>query len=376
MKKVSYITKIDAIPQLAKNEKIQIKQVIDKFAFRTNTYYQSLIDWSDPKDPIRRLIIPSINEMDSWGRLDASDEASYMVTPNIEHKYEYTALVLLNNVCGAYCRFCFRKRIFMNDNDEITRDISEGLEYIRKHKELTNILLTGGDPLMLSTGKLEDVIKQLRKIKHVSIIRIGSKMPASNPFRILNDPSLLEMLTKYSTAEKRIYLMTHFNHPREITKEATQAMELIQKAGVISCNQTPLLRGINDNPDVLADLLKKLSFIGVAPYYIFQCRPTLGNKTFSVPIEEGFEIFEKARMQCSGLAKRARFVMSHATGKIEIVGKSDEQVYFRYHRAANPEEKARFMAFKSNPEAYWFDDYDEIIHDYALENPYRCFGPD
>jgi L-lysine 2,3-aminomutase len=170
--------------------------------------------------------------------------------------------------------------------------------------------------------------------------------------------------------------MTHFNHPREITPEATQAMNLIHKAGVISCNQTPLLKGINDKPEVLAELMRKLSFIGVPPYYIFQCRPTLGNKMFSVPIEEGFELFEQARMQCSGLAKRARFVMSHSTGKIEMVGKTNEHLYFRYHRAANPKEKARFIVFERNPEAYWFDDYNEITEEYAIENPYRCFGPD
>ena len=196
--------------------------------------------------------------------------------------------------------------------------------------------------------------------------------------RLMGDDELatIEMLKKYSTPDKRIYLMTHFNHPREITKEAKQAMNMILKAGVIPCNQTPLLKGINDNHEVLAELMRKLSFIGVPPYYIFQCRPTLGNKMFSVPIEKGFEIFEKARMRCSGLAKRARFVMSHATGKIEVVGQTNDHVYFRYHRAANLEEKARFMVFQRNHEAYWFDDYEEILHDYAIDNPYRCFGPE
>jgi len=376
MTKHKYITQLDKIPELTATECHEYKYVVDKFVFRTNEYYNSLIDWDDPADPIRRIIIPSIEELHSWGRLDASDEANYTVAPGIEHKYEFTALILMNNVCGGYCRFCFRKRIFMNENDEIYRDVTEGLDYIREHKELTNILLTGGDPLILSTQRLENVIRQLREIDHVSIIRIGSKIPAFNPFRITEDPSLIEMLKKYSNPDKRIYLMTHFNHPREITNEAKQAMDMILKAGVIPCNQTPLLRGINDDHEVLAELMRKLSFMGVPPYYIFQCRPTLGNKMFSVPIEKGFEIFEKARMRCSGLAKRARFVMSHATGKIEIVGQTDERVYFRYHRAANLEEKARFMVFQRNPEAYWFDDYEEIIHDYAIENPYRCFGPE
>ncbi|HDL19281.1 MAG TPA: KamA family radical SAM protein, partial [Bacteroidetes bacterium] len=252
----NYITKLAAIPRLGAGERQQLEPVVDKFSFRVNDYYVNLIDWDDPNDPIRRIIIPSAQELENWGRLDASDETNYMVAPSVEHKYEYTALILVNNVCGSYCRFCFRKRIFMNENDEVTRDISGGLEYIRQHKELTNILLTGGDPLILSTGKLKNIIRQLREMEHVNIIRIGSKIPAFNPFRIVNDPTLPEMLAKYSLPDKRIYLMAHFNHPRELTKEAIEAMDILHRAGVISCNQTALLKGINDNPDVLAELMK------------------------------------------------------------------------------------------------------------------------
>jgi L-lysine 2,3-aminomutase len=153
-------------------------------------------------------------------------------------------------------------------------------------------------------------------------------------------------------------------------------MNRLRKAGGVTVNQTPLIRGVNDDPIVLAELFNKLSFSGIPPYYLFICRPTLGNKAYAIPIEEAFEIFEKARMRCSGLAKRARLVMSHSTGKIEIVGNTNERVYFRYHRAANPQEKARFMIFKRNPEAYWFDDYDEIIREYSIENPYRVSGPE
>lgn len=376
MQNPTYITQLENVPGLTNSERMEYKQVIDKFPFRTNEYYQQLINWDDPNDPIRKIIIPSVEELHTWGRLDASDEASYMVAPGIEHKYEFTALILMNDVCGAFCRFCFRKRIFMNESDDIARDTTEAIKYIKSRKELHNVLLTGGDPLILSTPILENVIRQLREIDHVNIIRIGSKIPAVNPARILNDPSLLNLFKKYSTPEKRIYLMAHFNHPRELTKEAIEAIALIQKSGVVFCHQTPLLRGINDNPDILADLMLKLTDLGVSPYYIFQCRPTFGNKMFSVPIEEGFDIFEKAKMLCSGLGKRARYVMSHSTGKIEIVGKTKNHIYFRYHRAANPDENARFMVFKSKPDAHWFDDYDEVIKDYSIENPYRCFGPD
>lgn len=369
VKNPKYITKIDKIEELEPGEKKNLKKVTDKFAFRTNTYYQRLINWNDPDDPLRRIIIPNMDELDVWGKLDASDEQKYTRAPGLEHKYEFTAVLLLNDVCAGYCRFCFRKRLFMDINDEVARDVSPGLKYIRKHPEINNVLLTGGDPLVMSTRKLGSIIRQLREIEHVQIIRIGSKVPAFNPYRILYDPDLLEMLGKYSTDQKKIYLMAHFNHPRELTQEALRALSLVQKAGVVTVNQTPLLRGINDDAEVLGELFNKLSYAGIPPYYVFQCRPTAGNKMFSVPIEEGWEIFEQARMKGSGLAKRARFVMSHSTGKVEILGKSDELVYFRYHRAANPEEKARFLIYRSNPQAHWLDDYDDLVDEFSVENP-------
>ena len=376
MEKPQYINSIEQIPELSESEHTELKKVTDKFMFRTNSYYQKLINWDDPDDPIRRIVIPDKAELSAWGRLDASDESGFVKAPGLEHKYEYTALILVNDVCGGYCRFCFRKRIFMNDNDEIVRDVSEALNYIQKHKEINNVLLTGGDPLRLSSDNIEKVIKPLREMDHIQIIRIGTKIPAFNPHRILNDPSLIELFRSYSTDTKKIYIMAHFNHPRELTPESLKAMSLLQSSGAVTVNQTPLIRGVNDDPEVLAKLFNQLSYAGIPPYYLFICRPTLGNKTYAIPIEEAFEIFEKARMRCSGLAKRARLVMSHSTGKIEVVGKTDDRIYMRYHRAANPQEKARFMVFKSNPDAYWFDDYEEIIKDYAIKNPYRVSGPE
>jgi len=376
MVKPQYITSLDKVPELNAQEREQLKAVTDKFVFRTNDYYQTLIDWDDPNDPIRRIVIPDQAELATWGRLDASDEDEYTVVPGLEHKYEYTALLLVNDVCGAYCRFCFRKRIFMDDNDEVVRDVTTGIEYIRQHKEITNVLLTGGDPLIMSTRKLENIIRSLREIDHVKIIRIGTKIPVFNPYRVINDPSLLDLFKTYSTPKRRIYIMAHFNHPRELTDVAIEGMNLLKLAGTESVNQTPLIRGVNDDPEVLAELFNELSYHGIPPYYLFICRPTLGNKTYAIPIEEAFEIFEKARMKCSGLAKRARFVMSHSTGKIEVIGRTDEHIHLRYHRAANPQEKARFMIFKRNPDAHWFDDYDEIIKDYSIQNPYRVSGPE
>ncbi len=365
-KKPKYLTKLDQIPQLTESEKRELQKVNDKFVFRTNDYYQSLINWDDPDDPIKRIIMPDIQELNEWGELDASNEEKYTKVRGLEHKYTSTALLLVNEVCAAYCRFCFRKRLFMNENDEVTKDISEGLEYIKNNKEINNVLLTGGDPLVLSTSKLEPIIKQLREIDHVQIIRIGTKVPAFNPFRILNDPSLLEMFKTYSTNDKKIYVMAHFNHPRELTPEAIEGLNLLMKSGVSLVNQTPLVKGVNDDPDVLADLFSKLSFIGVPPYYVFLCRPTLGNETYSVPIERGYEIFEKSRTLCSGLAKRARLVMSHESGKIEVVGMTEDQIFFKYARSADKDNNARFLAFYRNPKACWFDDYQEALDEFSL----------
>ena len=365
-KKIKYLTKLEQIPQLTESEREEMQQVNDKFVFRTNDYYQSLIDWDDPKDPIKRIIMPDVEELNEWGELDASNEEKYTKVHGLEHKYTSTALLLVNEVCAAYCRFCFRKRLFMNENDEVTKDISQGLEYIKNNKEINNVLLTGGDPLILSTSKLEPIIQQLREIDHVKIIRIGTKVPAFNPFRIINDPSLLEMFRKYSTAQKKIYIMAHFNHPRELTSQAIEGLNALMDSGVTLVNQTPMVKGVNDDPDVLAELFSKLSFIGVPPYYVFLCRPTLGNEAYSVPVEKGYEIFEKSRIRCSGLAKRARLVMSHETGKIEVAGMTDDQIFFKYARAANSEDNARFLIFNKNPDAMWFDDYKEANEEFSL----------
>ena len=370
--KPKYITKINKIEGLSPIERENLTKVTDKFQFRSNEYYLSLINFDDPKDPIRRIIIPDLDELTDWGTLDASHEELYTKAPGLQHKYTPTALLLVNDICGGFCRFCFRKRLFIGGNEEVVRDISGGLEYIRKHPEITNVLLTGGDPLLLSTAKLEKVIKQVREIDHVKIIRIGTKMPAFYPMRITQDPSLLEMIKKYSTKDKRIYMMLHFNHPRELTPEAVSSLNMLRSAGALTVNQTPMIRGVNDDPETLAELFRALSFVGVPPYYIFQCRPVVGNEMYAVKVEQAFELFEEAKSLVSGLAKRARFTMSHETGKIEVVGKRGGYTYFKYHQAVNRDDFNRLIVCESNPNAYWFDDYEPIsdadkwVHDTAV----------
>jgi KamA family protein len=360
-----YVTRVEELSQLSSDERKRLEKVTEKFKFYANEYYLSLIDWDDPWDPIRRSVIPSMEELEPRGELDASREQDYTVMPGVQHKYGSTVLFLVTGVCGGICRYCFRKRIFFNDREEILDDWDSALRYVKEHDEITNVLLTGGDPLTLPTSRIEEMTAKLREIDHVRIIRIGTKMPAYNPYRILDDPALLRMVERFSADDKKIFFMTHFSHPKEITKEAIEAVNLLMKSGAVLANQTPLVRGLNDEPETLAALLNTLSFIGVRPYYVFQCRPAVGNRTYGIPIEEGIEIFNRAAGLCSGIAKSARYAMSHASGKLEIVGKQEGITYFKYHRTATDKVNGTMLALRSNPEAYWLDDYDEMNEEEA-----------
>lgn len=198
-----YCKKLSLISDIPEKELASLENVENKFAFRSNEYYLSLIDWDDPDDPIRRIVIPSPEELEDWGRLDASEEVDYTVAPGLQHKYDQTAVLLVSDQCGGFCRFCFRKRLFMEMGREMIKDISRDMEYIKKNPQITNVLITGGDPLFHSTKRLSRIISELREIDHIRIIRIGSKIPAYNPYRIINDPSLLEMIRTFST-EKNV----------------------------------------------------------------------------------------------------------------------------------------------------------------------------
>ncbi|WDL96141.1 KamA family radical SAM protein [Alicyclobacillus sp. ALC3] len=352
----NYFTRIEQVPELTAEEQRQLRQITEQYVFRLNDYYSGLINWADPNDPLRKLVIPSLTELDEYGQLDASNEYSNYVAPGCQHKYTTTAVLLVAEVCGAYCRFCFRKRLFKNDVHETSLDISEGVRYIALHSEINNVLLTGGDSLMLSTSKLKDILHQLRAIPHVRIIRLGSKLTAFNPMRIYEDEHLLAVLSRYSRGDARIYQMAHFNHPRELTSKALRAISALQAAGVIMVNQTPLLRGINDNANTLAELLARLSYAGVAPYYIFQNRPVAGNSAFVVPLAEGYRIIEAAKAKTSGLGKRVKYVMSHDSGKIEILAVEDNQIYLKYHQARDQSHVGKFLALDLPPGAAWYDD--------------------
>ncbi|MDF2721259.1 MAG: radical protein [Paenibacillus sp.] len=355
MKKVKYLTDVEKIDMLSDIEKARLKPITDKFVFRVNDYYLSLIDWDDPHDPIRKLVIPNEGELEEYGRWDASDEDTNYVVPGCQHKYGTTALLIVSEVCGSYCRYCFRKRLFRNDVKEALSDVSPGIAYIANTPEINNVLLTGGDSLILATAKLRMIIEQLREIPHVKIIRLGSKLPVFNPMRIYEDEELLKLIREYSTEEKRIYVMAHINHPREITAEARRGFRALHEAGAIVVNQTPVLKGINDDPEVLAELLDQLSWAGVTPYYFFVNRPVAGNREFVLPLRRVYRIVEEAKARTSGLGKRVRLSMSHTSGKIEILAIEKGKAYLKYHQSRD-KEYGKFMMLDCPDDAEWFDD--------------------
>ena len=355
MPQPKYITSIDKVEGLTEREKTRLKPVAEKYVFRANDYYLSLIDWDDPDDPIRKLVIPNEGELKEYGRWDASDEDTNYVVPGCQHKYGTTALLIVSEVCGAYCRYCFRKRLFRKDVKEAMSDVGEGIAYIARHPEINNVLLTGGDSLILATPKLRMIIEALRKIDHVKIIRLGSKLPVFNPMRIYEDEALLALIRQYSTPEKRIYVMAHVNHPREITEEARRAFQALHDAGAIVVNQTPVLRGINDDPAVLGELLDRLSWAGVTPYYFFINRPVAGNYDFVLPLKDVYRIVEEAKARTSGLGKRVRLVMSHTSGKIEILAIENGKAYLKYHQSRDGS-YGKFMVLDCPDDATWFDD--------------------
>ncbi|MBE1442294.1 KamA family radical SAM protein [Paenibacillus sp. OAS669] len=355
MPQPKYITDINKITEIPEQDRKKLQQITDKFVFRVNDYYLKLIDWSDPSDPIKKLVIPNDGELSEYGRWDASDEDTNYVVPGCQHKYKTTALLIVSEVCGAYCRYCFRKRLFRNDVKEAMSDVNPGLDYIAAHPEINNVLLTGGDSLILATPKLASILERLRAIEHVQIIRLGSKIPVFNPMRIYEDEALLDTIRQYSTADKRIYIMAHINHPREITPEAKRGFEALHQAGAIVVNQTPILKGINDNPAVLAELLDKLSWAGVTPYYFFINRPVAGNRDFVLSLQEVYWIVEQAKARTSGLGKRIRLSMSHTSGKIEILAIENGKAYLKYHQSRE-DQYGKFMIMDCPKDAAWFDD--------------------
>ena len=354
---ITQVDKLGEIIDLTESEEQVLEQISGVHPICIPEYYLSLIDESDPEDPIRKMAIPSSDELILDGSYDTSGERSNTILTGLQHKYEQTAVILSTAECAMYCRHCFRKRLVGLPSEEILRDIDAAVGYLMEHEEINNVLITGGDPLTMNTSRIEEFLQALSTIPHLDFIRFGTRIPVTFPERILNDDELVEILNRHSQNSSKLYVVTQYNHPREITKQSIAAIDKLISARVAISNQTVLLRGVNDNSAVLASLQNKLVSIGVNPYYVFQCRPVARvKKTFQVPLFEGYNIIEEAKKLLNGHSKRFRYIMSHITGKIEIVGILNGRFLFKYHQAKKMSDQGRIFTRKADRNATWLDD--------------------
>ncbi|HXN35594.1 MAG TPA: KamA family radical SAM protein [Opitutaceae bacterium] len=284
---------------LTDEEKAGCDHAGEKLALAITPYFFNLIDRADPDCPIRRQVVPSGAEMvvSAGETLDSLDEDGHSPVPGLVHRYPDRVLFLVTDRCASYCRYCTRSRLVSNAQDyNFHPEYEQGLRYIEAHPEVRDVLLSGGDPLLLSDKKLEHLISRLREIKHVEFIRIGSRIPVFLPQRIT--PELCEIFRRYGP----VWMSIHVNHPRECTAELAAACERLSFAGVPLGNQSVLLRGVNDDADVMRALVHRLLRMRVRPYYLYQMDLITGGSHFKVDVRKGIEIIRALRGNTTGYA--------------------------------------------------------------------------
>lgn len=309
----------------------RLQQAADNFEFRVSPAMLDLI--KEPGDPIWRQYIPTLDELEIVdGVMDSLGEDADSPVPNITHRYPDRALFLVSPVCASYCRFCTRRRKVGDPEKIPMSQFESAFQYLEEHTEIRDVIMSGGDPLLLSDRRLDLIIGRLRQIKHLEVIRIGSRVPCHLPERIT--PELCAVLKKHHP----FYINTHFNHPDELTPAAVQGLGMLADAGIpIGC-QTVLLKGVNDDVDVMKELMQKLLAARVRPYYIYMCDNVAGVEHFKTTIEKGLEIYEGLRGWTSGLAVPQLVVDAPGGGgKIPllpeyVVRLSDEEIVIRNFR--------------------------------------------
>ncbi|MBR3951781.1 MAG: lysine 2,3-aminomutase [Bacteroidaceae bacterium] len=284
---------------LTPEEEEGVKKTLQTLRMAITPYYISLIDPNNPDCPVRKQAVPTAKEtyQSPADLLDPLHEDEDSPVPGLTHRYPDRVLLLITDMCSMYCRHCTRRRFAGQKDAESAVDrIDRAIEYIAKTPQVRDVLLSGGDALMVSDERLEYIISRLRQIPHVEIVRIGSRTPVVCPQRITDN--LVNMLKKYHP----IWLNTHFNHPQEVTKEATEACAKLANAGIPLGNQTVLLRGVNDCVNTMKKLMHELVKMRVRPYYIYQCDLSMGIEHFRTPVSKGLEIIEGLRGHTSGYA--------------------------------------------------------------------------
>ncbi len=297
--RITSAEKLQQVIDISVQEKSEISEALNKLRMAITPYYSTLMDYDDRSCPIRQQAVPSAPELDV-SLADMEDPLYEEVDAPVEgltHRYPDRVLLLVTDQCSMYCRHCTRRR-FAGETDKPLpmKQIEKAVEYIRENKQIRDVLLSGGDPLLLSNNKLENIISMLYEISHVEIIRIGSRVPVVLPQRITED--LVGMLEKYHP----LYINVQFNHPREITDVTQKAFDRLNSAGIPLGNQSVLLKGVNDQTKVMKKLVHELLKLRVKPYYIYQCDLSRGIGHFRTPVSRGIEIIESLRGHTTGMA--------------------------------------------------------------------------
>ncbi len=285
--------------ELHQSERNAFEKGEQLFNVRSTPYYASLASKTNHMDPIRRILAPHEKELydPKQSQLDPLGERKNNPVPRIIHRYSDRVLFLITDICSVYCRYCTRKHFTGADQAFIKQnEYEQALNYIKKTTGLREVILSGGDPLTISDGQLERVLTDLRKIDHVEIIRIGTRMPVVAPMRITK--SLVDIIRK----AKPVFLMTHFNHPRELTAEAAEAVERFVDHGIPVMNQMVLLNGVNNHAAIVQALSRRLLYLRAKPYYMFQCDPSIGTDYLRTSIDHSLQIQKELWGHLSGLA--------------------------------------------------------------------------
>lgn len=298
--RITTLKDLEALLPLTREERSGVMLAArDKLAMAITPYFFTLIDRNDPQCPIRRQVIPRVEESyiaeDEFA--DPCGEDKDEVVPGLVHRYPDRVLFLVTDRCASYCRYCTRSRIVSGAGEQhLISQWQAAFEYLENHTEVRDVLLSGGDPLLLSDERLDALLSRLRQIPHIEIVRVGSRVPIFLPQRIT--PALCEMLRRHAP----FYLSVHINHPRELTVEARDALGRLADHGIVMGSQSVLLRGVNDNAEVQMSLIRKLLRCRVRPYYLYQCDLIQGSSHFRTGIEEGLSIMEHLRGYTTGYA--------------------------------------------------------------------------
>ncbi|MCO5143715.1 MAG: KamA family radical SAM protein [Oligoflexia bacterium] len=270
----------------------QILAVEKKYSTLLSPYYLSLININDPHDPIAKMALPSVDELNQEGLRDPIGDLINSPVKSLTHRYKDRVLIHLTNKCPMYCRFCFRKNL-MNENEAnlYDKELVESFAYIKKHKEVEEVILTGGDPFLVSENKLFEVVERINTFSHVQRLRIHSRVPVTFPDRITK-----KFVNKIQGSFRgQVILVTHFNHPNEITEKTKEISKIVREQGILFLNQSVLLKGVNDSVETLRDLFLKLGNLGILPYYLHHCDLVQGAKHFRTTIKAGRSIWQKLR---------------------------------------------------------------------------------